>query len=403
MRKAAFVLSAAIAAASVFGATALLVPATAVAQQKVGTAVGKHLKTAQDAIQRKKWDQALAAIKQAQAVDTKTAFEQYKINELLWYVYLQQGRNLDAARLLEQQMASGLMPAGEKVERTKTLAQLYFRAGNYGKAIQYANQYLKAAPGSQDMQLLIAQSYYQQKDYKSALAAAERMTKSGQRPSEDVLQLMLRSSYEINDQAGTTKALEMLIKYYPSQDTWQRLLDGYIAQTKHDDELLSLYRLAEDVGALTKARQYTDMSQGLVVAGFAIEGQRVIEKGLAAGVFQGEEQGRAQRTLEAAKRRADAERAQLPRAAAQLAAATTGAQMYAVGKLYFSAGDYANAAAAIAKALAKGGLQDTDAAEMLCGIALSRQGKSAEAEKAFATIKDPKMAQVANLWVMKGR
>ena len=100
MRKAAFVLSAAIAAASVFGATALLVPATAVAQQKVGTAVGKHLKTAQDAIQRKKWDQALAAIKQAQAVDTKTAFEQYKINELLWYVYLQQGRNLDAARLL---------------------------------------------------------------------------------------------------------------------------------------------------------------------------------------------------------------------------------------------------------------------------------------------------------------
>jgi tetratricopeptide (TPR) repeat protein len=295
------------------------------------------------------------------------------------------------------------MPAGEKVERTKTLAQLYFRAGNYGKAIQYANQYLKAAPGSQDMQLLIAQSYYQQKDYKSALAAAERMTKSGQRPSEDVLQLMLRSSYEINDQAGTTKALEMLIKYYPSQDTWQRLLDGYIAQTKHDDELLSLYRLAEDVGALTKARQYTDMSQGLVVAGFAIEGQRVIEKGLAAGVFQGEEQGRAQRTLEAAKRRADAERAQLPRAAAQLAAATTGAQMYAVGKLYFSAGDYANAAAAIAKALAKGGLQDTDGAELLCGIALSRQGKSAEAEKAFATIKDPKMAQVANLWVMKGR
>jgi hypothetical protein len=402
MRKATFVLSAALAACSVFGAAALFVPATAVAEQKVGTTVGKYLKTAQEAIQKKKWDQALAAIKQAQAVDTKTPFEQYKINELLWYVYLQQGRNLDAARLLEQQMASGMMPAGEKVERTKTLAQLYFRAGNYGKAIQYANQYLKAAPGSQDMQLLIAQSYYQQKDYKSAIAAAERMTKGGQRPSEDVLQLMLRSSYEINDQAGTTKALEMLIKYYPSQDTWQRLLDGYIAQTKHDDELLALYRLAQDVGALTKARQYTDMSQGLVVAGFAIEGQRVIEQGIAAGLFQGEEAGRAQRTLDAAKRRADAERAQLPKAAAQLAAATTGPQMYAVGKLYFSAADYANASAALAKALAKGGLADNDAAEMLYGISLARQGKSAEADKAFAMIKDPKFAQVAHLWAIKG-
>ena len=108
MRKASFVLSAALAAGSVLGVTtALLLPATAMAQQKVGPAVGKFLKTAQDAIQRKKWDQALAAIKQAQAVEPKTAFEQYKINELLWYVYLQQGKNLDAARLLEQQMNPG--------------------------------------------------------------------------------------------------------------------------------------------------------------------------------------------------------------------------------------------------------------------------------------------------------
>ena len=403
MRKASFVLSAALAAGSVFGvAAALLLPATAMAEQKVGTAVGKYLKTAQDAIQKKKWDQALAAIKQAQAVDTKTPFEQYKINELLWYVYLQQGRNLDAARLLEQQMESGMMPAGEKVERTKTLAQLYFRAGSYGKAVQYANQYLKSAPGSQDMQLLVAQSYYQQKDYKNAIVAAERMTKSG-RPSEDVLQLMLRASYEVDDKAGTAKALDLLLKYYPTPDTWQRVLDGYVAQTKHDDELLALYRLSEDVGALVKARQYTDMSQGLVVAGFAMEGQRVIEKGLAGGVFQGEEMGRAQRTLEAAKRRADVERQQLPKAAANLAAAKTGEQMVAVGKLYFSAGDYPNASAALARALATGGVADTDAAQMLYGISFARQGKTADANKAFTAIKDPKFAEVARLWMIKER
>jgi tetratricopeptide (TPR) repeat protein len=403
MRKATFVLSAALAAGSVFGvAAALLLPATAMAEQKVGTAVGKYLKAAQDAIQKKKWDQALAAIKQAQAVDTKTPFEQYKINELLWYVYLQQGRNVDAARLLEQQMESGMMPAGEKVERTKTLAQLYFRAGSYGKAVQYANQYLKSAPGSQDMQLLVAQSYYQQKDYKNAIVAAERMTKGG-RPSEDVLQLMLRASYEVDDKAGTAKALDLLLKYYPTPDTWQRVLDGYVAQTKHDDELLALYRLSEDVGALVKARQYTDMSQGLVVAGFAMEGQRVIEKGLAGGVFQGEEMNRAQRTLEAAKRRADVERQQLPKAAANLAAAKTGDQMLAVGKLYFSAGDYSNASAALAKALATGGVADTDAAQMLCGISFARQGKTADANKAFTAIKDPKFAEVARLWMIKER
>jgi tetratricopeptide (TPR) repeat protein len=305
--------------------------------------------------------------------------------------------------MLEQQMASGQMPAGEKVQRTKTLAQLYFRAGSYGKGIQYANQYLKSVPGDQEMQLMVAQGYYQQKDYKGAIAAAERIVKSGQRPSEDALQLLLRSSYEINDKEGTAQALEALLKFYPSPDTWQRVLDGYIAQTKHDDELLSLYRLAEDVGALTKPRQYTDMAQALVVAGFAMEGQRVIEKGIAAGVFQGEEAARAQRTLDSAKRRADIERQELPKAAAKLAAAKTGDEMHAVGKLYFSAGEYAKAADALRKALAKGGLSDVDAADMLFGIALSRDGKTADANKAFAAIKDPKFAEVAKLWILKGR
>jgi tetratricopeptide (TPR) repeat protein len=229
------------------------------------------------------------------------------------------------------------------------------------------------------------------------------MTAGGKRPSEDVLQLMLRSSYEINDPVGTAKALDLLLKYYPSKDTWQRVLDAFISQTKHDHELMALYRLAEDVGVLTKARQYTDMSQSVVVDGFAIEGERVIQQGLAAGVFQGEELGRAQRTLQAATRRADVERQQLPKAAATLAAAKTGNDMVAIGKLYFSAGDYANASAALARALAKGGLKDLDSALMLQGIALSRQGKTAEADKAFAAIKDPKFAEVGKLWIIKGR
>ena len=159
----------------------------------------------------------------------------------------------------------------------------------------------------------------------------------------------------------------------------------------------------QDVGALAKPRQYTDMSQALVVAGFAIEGQRIIEKGIAAGVFQGEEVARAQRTLDSAKRRADVERQELPKAAAKLAAAKTGDEMHAVGKLYFSAGEYAKATDAVRKALAKGGLSDADAADMLFGIALSRDGKTAEANKAFAAIKDPKFAEVAKLWVLKGR
>jgi tetratricopeptide (TPR) repeat protein len=405
MRKASFVLSGLLAVAGWLGVagTLLVVPATAQAQQKVSAKVGVPLKAAQDAIQKKKWDAALAKIKEADGTPGKTAFDQYKINEMLWYVYLQQGRNADAARVLEAQIASGQMPAGEKVSRTKTLAQLYTRAGNYGKAATVAKDYLKSAPGDKDMQLLLANAYYQQKNYKAALAAADQAMKGGGTPSQDLLQLVLRCNYELNDAAGTAKALDQLLKYYPSTDTWARVLDAYLKQTKHDHELMSLYRLAEDVGALEDANQYRDMAQILVVSGFGIEGERIIQKGIAANLFQGEEANRAKRTLDAAKRKGDQERADLPKAKARLAAAKTAAEAEAVGKLYFSAGDYAQAAVALRTALGKGSTADPDGTNMLLGIALKRGGDKAGANKAFDAVKDPKFAEVAKLWKIASR
>lgn len=405
MRKASFVLGSLLAVGGWLGVagTMLVVPATAEAQQKVSNKVGVPLKAAQDAIAKKRWDQALGKIKEADAAPGKTAFDQYKINEMLWYVYLQQGRNADAAKVLEAQLASPQMPANEKVQRTKTLSQLYARAGNYGKAAQTAQTYLKSVPGDKDMQLLVANAYYMQKDYKGAIAAAERVMKGGGTPSQDLLQLVLRSNYELNDSAGTARALDQLLKYYPTQDTWVRVIDGYLKQTKKDSELMALYRLADDVGALKEPRQYVDMTQALVIGGFGQEGERVMQKGISANLFQGEDLDRAKRTLEAAKRKGDQERAALPKAAAQAAAARSGEELVNVAKLYFSAGDYAQAAATLQKAFAKGGVQDVDGTNMLLGIALKRKGDGAGAGKAFDAIKDPKGAEVGRLWKLAAR
>jgi TolA-binding protein len=145
------------------------------------------------------------------------------------------------------------------------------------------------------------------------------------------------------------------------------------------------------------------MAQALVVGGYAIEGQRVLEKGLASGVFSTEDQARAQRTLDTAKRHAAEQRKVLPGADKALASAKTGNAAYEVGKLYFSNGDYAKAATAFQKALAAGGVSDVDDANAELGMALARQGKKAEAAKAFDGIKDPKFAEIARLWKLSLR
>jgi len=140
------------------------------------------------------------------------------------------------------------------------------------------------------------------------------------------------------------------------------------------------------------------MSQALFVGGFAIEAERIMDKGLAAGLFSGEELTRATRTRDTAKRKADEDRKALAGASKSLAAAKTGDAAYKVGQLYFSAGKYAEAADAMRKALTLPGLNDVDDANMEMGIALVRLGKKAEAAKAFDAVKDPKYAEVARLW-----
>lgn len=400
MKRASLVLSAALGGAAVTLAGGVLLPDVAVAQQTVSQPVGKPLKDAQTAIGRKQWDTALKAIRQAQSVQPRTAYEDYKINELLWYVYLQQGRNGDAAKLLEQQIASGQMPAGERTQRTKTLAQLHFRAGNYGKAIEVANNYLKAVPGDREMQMMVAQGYYQQKNYKAAISAADRLSRGGGQPSEDILQLVLRSNYELGDKEGTAKALEQLLKYYPSPETWKSLLKTYFNQAKGDQAKLALYRLSQDVGALDKSSDYFDMAEALIVEGFPGEGRRVIESGVTAKAFTPEEEKRVQRTLDSAQRELDKQSAARAAATKAVAAGASGEDMYQAGRLYFGQGDYPKAADALRKALAKGGVSDPDDANMLLGIALTRSKRNGDANKAFTQVKDPHLAEIARVWAL---
>jgi tetratricopeptide (TPR) repeat protein len=128
-----------------------------------------------------------------------------------------------------------------------------------------------------------------------------------------------------------------------------------------------------------------------------------MEKGMSKDIFSGEDLTRAQRTLDSAKRRADEERKKLGGADAALAATKSGEDAYTLGKLYFSDGKYAKSAAAMRKAIATPGLEDVDDAHMQLGIALARDGKKADAIKAFDGIKDPKFAEVARLWKLRLR
>lgn len=404
MRKANLVLVAALAAAGVVGmGAAVLAPTAAVAATtpKLSAAVQKPLKAANDAMVAKNWDEALARIQEAAAVQPQTPYDTFMINEIGWYVQYQKKDYAAAAAMLEASVNSEFQPADKLQDRLKALTQInYLTLKNYPKAIEFGNRYLQAAPSDPDVGAWVAASYFQLKDYATARAAAHKVIAASAKPSEPMLQVVMFSSANLNDRPATMQALEQLLRYYPKKAYWNDLLTNQLYETKGDRELRNLYRLMVQTQTLDKAEDFSEMAAVLTAGGYPNEAVKILEQGLAANVFTGDALAREKSDLDRARAGAAADAKDLPGAEKALAAAKSGNEMVAIGKLYFSAGEYAKAADAIRKGLAKGGVTDTDDANALLGVALVRAGTPQEASAAFGAVKDGKYAQVARLWTL---
>jgi Tfp pilus assembly protein PilF len=413
MKKANFVLMAAMATAGLAGVTtASLLPVTAAvaaakekdaapAKQKLSPDIAKPLVAAQTAMTAKNWDEALVQIQAAQAIEPKTPYDAFMISELGWYVYLQKKDYVNSAAALELALNSGFVAEADKSQRLRALTQMSLQNKDYAKALQYGTTYLQANPNDTEIALALAQARYLSGDFAGAKAAAEQIIASNSKPPEAVLLLALRTNYELKNDAGTMQALEGLVRNYPQPKYWEDLLNNQLFRTKDDRGLRALYRLMEDTSTLDKGEEYGEMGASLVTGGFPIEAKRILERGMAANVFQGDAKARAQGDLDRARSGAALDMKDLPNADKQLGAAKSANEMIGVGKLYFSAGEYAKAADAIQKGLTKGGATDVDDANLLLGVARARAGNNAEAAAAFEAVKNPALTEVARLWKLK--
>jgi pentatricopeptide repeat protein len=394
---------------------AALVPATAIAAEesanKITTkAVAVPMKKAQEAIQAKQWDTAIAEIKKAQAVEKKTPFEAYQIDEFLAYVLIQQKKYSEAANVYERMLNSGFVPEAQRDERMKTLASLAFQVKDYKKSADWAKRALERQPNQQDMGQLLAQSYYLLNDFPNAAASMQKVIqqaeRAGKKPEENWLQIVLSSHFKVNNKDGVANALKQIVRYYPNAEYWENLLDIYRRKNGNDDRIvLGYYRLMDDVGALKDKGDIVEMAQLAMDAGMPGEAEAVVQRGFDKGVLKSEdktEQGRYDRLLSGAKRQAAADRAQLDQLAQEAEKASQGQALVGLGQAYFSYGRYDEAIAALDKGIKKGGVLDADEAQILLGIAYMKKGQKEQARQAFRAVKDgSKWNELSDLWLIR--
>jgi hypothetical protein len=387
-------------------------PVRSQAAPTVSKALAKPLKEAQDSMKAKKYDAAMAKLKEVQGMSGKSPYDEHLMHEMMGFLYFRANDFASAARELEPGLSSGFLKPADVPRRVKDLAVMHLRLKNYPKAIEYGQRAIKGGFADDTTYTVMEQAYYLKGNQKETMKFVndyiDQQVKSGKTPKERSLQTLMQACTALNDTNCQTRAMERLVSYYPKGDYWVNLLDSLFKEVKENGTeatQLQLYRLAVEVNVLKNPDDYNEMAQLAMEQGSPGEAVRILEKGFASNVFSDQRsKDKNQRLLAAAKKNSAAEQAELPKLTQAASADTTGNKDVELGKAHLSYQQYPQAVEAIQRGIKKGSLSDAAQAQLLLGIAQLKAANKEEAVKAFRAVKgDDKLKQLADLWTLHAR
>ena len=375
--------SAATLAAAIGGLSALAaLPLASHAADTLRPDVAKPLNAAQDLYRAHKYKDALTKINQAAAVPGKTPYESTMIEQMRGAAAAAAGDAGTAAQAYETLLSSGQLKGEDEQRTTAALAGIYFQQKNYAKAISVAQRYLKAGGGDPDMRTLLVQSYYLSNDCTNVVnllkPGVDAQVRAGHAPDESQLQLLGTCSQRVKDDATYRSSLEKLVAYHPRQSYWDDLFQAIRSKPGYSSRLdIDTYRLRRATGSFGTVDDYMEMTQLAIVAGTTAEAKQVIDQGFASGVLGHDAQAEREKRLQALA----AKRAQGPADSANPVAPID------AGFNQVFAGQPKAGLAAMEAALAKGGLDHPDEAQLHLGVAYYVAGQKAKAVQAFRAVK----------------
>ena len=370
--------------------------------------VGRPLQQAGDLLKAGKAREALAKVREAEAVSGRTPAEQLTIDRMKAAAAQRAG---DMATTIQALEAIYPRAAGaEQGQVAEQLASAYAQQRNNARATEWITKAVQAGNNSASVKQM--QSFLQgasgdytaiARDAGAAVASAEQ---AGRRPDEGDLLRLADAQQRTGNMAGYGGTLEKLLANYPKKDYWNAYLGRLPRKAGFGDRFaLDVMRLRLASGTLSKTDDFMEMAQLALQAGLPTEGRRIADQGFKTGVLgTGSEAARHQRLRDlAVKQEGDAKAS----ATAQIADAQTqksGDALVKVGYIQVSLGEVESGIKLIEQGIAKGGLRFPEDAKLRLGMAQLQNAKTkGTAVQTLRSVKGTDgVADVARLWVILG-
>jgi hypothetical protein len=377
--------------------------------QAVSRAVAKPLTEAQKAIQEKKYDEALAKLNEVEANAKKTPYDTFVMHQLRAYALSQLGRQNDAIPSYVAQVESGFLPPEEAERMSRALLAVGFQSKDYAKTVEVGQKMIASGKANDDIWYMVAASqYFLDKPADSTRTLNDYFAdaaKTGRKPTEGPVNLLLDLSVKAKDANGTISALEKMAEFYPKPDRWHDLLvvlrDTRGRGADSEEYALNIYRLMREAGVLNDSQEIIEMASLALKRGSPGEASDALRRGTAANAFTTEGNKTAAKELQQNAQIAEkTDRVTLAKFETEAKNAKGGESDVRLGQAFLSYDQADKAVEAIQRGITKGSLKNADEAQILLGIAYLKLGRKPDAATAFAGAKgsDPKFAELAKLW-----
>jgi murein L,D-transpeptidase YcbB/YkuD len=376
--------------------------------QSVRPEVGKPLQQASDLLKAGKAREALAKVREADAVSGKTPAEQLMIDRMKAAAAQRAGDTAAAIQALEAMLNSGKLSGPEQAQTAEMLAFAYSQQKDWPRTNQWVQRALAAGGNSAQLKQLQAYAQSQSGAYaaiaKEAQAAVAAAEQAGRKPDEGDLLRLADAQQRTGQTQARAATLDKLLANYPKKEYWAILLGQLPRKSGFSDRFsLDLFRLRLATGNLIKTDDFMEMAQLSLQAGYPTEGKAVIEKGFASGALgTGAEAERHKRLRELALKQEAETKESIERQAQEAAAAKDGNALVHVGYIYVTMGQYDKGIGLIEQGLAKGGLKRPEDAKLHLGMALLQSGKNKG--KAVQTLRSVQgndgAADLGRLWAV---
>jgi hypothetical protein len=391
--------------ASVVALSALALPAL-VQAQGLRPEVGKPLQAASELLKAGKAKEALAKVREAEAVGGITPAERSTIDGMKAAAAQRAGDLPTAIQALEGM--AGRASGAQLGQVAEQLASAYAQQRNNAKASEWLQKAIAAGNTSPTVRQL--QQYLQSssgdygaiaKDAAAAVAAAES---AGRRADEGDLLRLADAQQKTGQTNAYVNTLEKLLLNYPKKEYWSAFLGRLPRKSGFSPRYeLDVMRLKLATGSLSKTEEFMEMAQLSLQAGLPHEAKRIVDQGYKAGALgTGAEAARHQRLRDLAEKQVAEAAATLARQATDAGAEKEGDNLVRVGFAYASAGEVDKGLGLIQQGIAKGSLKRPDEARLRLGMAQQMSPKTrAQAAQTLRSVKGTDgAADIARLWTI---